>query len=163
VADSSVAITAGTGTPIRVLTGLGAGSADQQVMTLADSAGNLLGTAGAPVPTAPQTPTPAGTNTIGNIRKAPSATGTITSVTAAAADTTLLAANTNRLGATFYNDSTAVLYLALTTTASTTAYTVQVPAGGYYELPNDGCGYVGAVHGIWSAANGAARVTELTP
>ncbi len=50
MADSSVAISAGTGTPIRVLTGLGAGSADQQVVTLADSAGNLLGTAAAPFP-----------------------------------------------------------------------------------------------------------------
>lgn len=50
MADSSVAITAGSGTPIRVLTGLGAGSADQQVVTLADSAGNLLGTATAGVP-----------------------------------------------------------------------------------------------------------------
>lgn len=50
MADSSVAITAGSGTPIRVLTGLGAGVADQQVITLADSAGNLLGTAAAPMP-----------------------------------------------------------------------------------------------------------------
>jgi hypothetical protein len=159
VADGSVAITAGSGTPIRVLTGLGAASADQQVMTLADSAGNLLGTPAAPVPVVAEP----STNTIGNIRKAPSSTGTITSVTAAAASTLLLAGNTNRLGAAFYNDSTATLYLALAGAASTTAYTVQVPAGGYYELPNDGCGYVGAVYGIWSAANGAARVTELTP
>jgi hypothetical protein len=45
VADSSVAITAGSGTPIRVLTALGAGVADQQVVTLADSAGNLIGSA----------------------------------------------------------------------------------------------------------------------
>lgn len=50
MADSSVPITPGTGTPIRVLTGLGAATADQQVMTLADSAGNLLGTAAAPFP-----------------------------------------------------------------------------------------------------------------
>jgi hypothetical protein len=50
VADSSVAITAGSGTPIRVLTALGAASADQQVVTLADSAGNLLGTTAAPLP-----------------------------------------------------------------------------------------------------------------
>ena len=41
MADTSVAITAGTGTPIRVLTGLGPGSADQQVVTLADQFGNL--------------------------------------------------------------------------------------------------------------------------
>lgn len=51
MADGSVAITAGTGTPIRVLTGLGASGADQQVVTLADSAGNLLGTSSAGLPT----------------------------------------------------------------------------------------------------------------
>jgi hypothetical protein len=52
VSDSSVPITAGSGTAIRALTALGAASAAQQVMTLADSAGNLLGTSGAPVPVA---------------------------------------------------------------------------------------------------------------
>jgi hypothetical protein len=47
MADSSVAITAGSGTPIRVLTALGAGTADQQVITPADSAGTLVGNFGA--------------------------------------------------------------------------------------------------------------------
>ena len=51
MADASVPITAGVGTPIRVLTALGAGSAGQQVVSLADSAGNLLGTTAAPLPT----------------------------------------------------------------------------------------------------------------
>lgn len=56
MADSAVNITAGSGTPIRVLTALGTASADQQVVTLADSAGTLLGTSAAPVPvTAPDT------------------------------------------------------------------------------------------------------------
>ena len=50
MADSSVN-TGATGAPIRVLTALGAGVADQQVVTLADSAGNLLGTTAAPLPT----------------------------------------------------------------------------------------------------------------
>jgi hypothetical protein len=104
----------------------------------------------------------AGAAVIGAIKKAPSTTGTITSVTSAASSTQLLASNSSRLGATFYNESTAVLYLALAGSASVTAYTVQVPAGGYYELPNDGCGYTGSVFGIWAAANGACRVTELT-
>ena len=51
MADASVPITAGVGTPIRVLTALGAGTAGQQVVSLADSAGNLLGTTAAPLPT----------------------------------------------------------------------------------------------------------------
>ncbi len=42
MADSSVSITAGSGTPIRVLTALGAGSADQQVTTPAGYDGNIV-------------------------------------------------------------------------------------------------------------------------
>lgn len=92
-------------------------------------------------------------------------TGAITSVNDAAADTTILASNANRKGATFFNDSTAVLYLALASvTASVTVYTVKIAAGGYYELPvNKGGVYTGVVKGIWDAdASGAVRVTELT-
>lgn len=49
--DSSVAITAGSGTAIRTVTNAGVDSgAHQQVLTLADSAGNLLGTPGGAVP-----------------------------------------------------------------------------------------------------------------
>lgn len=93
------------------------------------------------------------------------ATGTITSVNDTNADTTILAANTNRKGATVYNDSTALLYLALaSTTSSATNYTVQVPAGGFYELPMmEGGVYTGVIKGIWASdASGAARVTEFT-
>ena len=92
-------------------------------------------------------------------------TGTITSVNDAATSTTILAANMARCGATFFNDSTSILYLALAdTTASTTVYTVQIPAGGYYELPFAASGpYRGICVGIWSAdASGAVRVTEFT-
>lgn len=106
---------------------------------------------------------PAGTNTIGSFKKAPSTTGTITSPALAVTSFTILAANTNRLGATFYNDSANVLYLGLTSAAvSTTNYTVQVPPNGYYELPNDSLGYVGQVTGIATVATGNVRVTELT-
>lgn len=92
-------------------------------------------------------------------------TGTITSVNDTASSTTILAANSSRKGATFYNDSTSILYLALAdTTASTSAYSVQIPAGGFYELPVTEAGvYTGKIVGIWSAdASGAARITELT-
>lgn len=98
-------------------------------------------------------------------RSAPPSTGTISSVNDAATSTTILASNSSRKGATFYNDSTSVLYLALSnTTASTSVYSVQIPASGYYELPvSQGGVYTGIVVGIWSAdASGAVRVTELT-
>lgn len=59
---------------------------------------------------------------------------------------------------TVFNDSAAVLYLLFGTTASTTSYTVQIPAGGYYEFPKPI--YQGEVDGIWSSAAGNARLTS---
>lgn len=88
------------------------------------------------------------------------ATATRTNVASSASSVAILAANTAREGATVFNDSSAILYLELgSATASTSNYTVQIAAGGYYEVPY---GWTGALTGIWSAANGAARVTELT-
>lgn len=116
----------------------------------------------APGPIALNAPLPAGTNLIGTIGKAPSATGTITSPALSTSSFTVLAANTARLGATVFNDSVNTLYLALASTASTTSFTVQIPAGGYYELPSDACGYTGIITGISTVASGNCRVTELT-
>lgn len=86
-------------------------------------------------------------------------TATLSNVSGSASSVNLLASNANRDGATIYNDSTAVLYVKLGSTASTSSFTVKVAAGGYYELP---FGYTGTIDGIWSAANGSARVTEFT-
>jgi hypothetical protein len=87
-------------------------------------------------------------------------TSSVTSVASSATTVSLLASNTARKMATFYNDSTAILYLKLGATASTSSYTLQIAAGGYYELPFP-C-YTGAIDGIWASANGNARITELT-
>jgi hypothetical protein len=84
---------------------------------------------------------------------------TPSNVSAAVADTLLLAANSNRMGATVTNDSVATLYLKLGSGASTTSHTAQIPRGGYYEVP---FGYTGQINGYWSAATGTARVTEIT-
>jgi hypothetical protein len=90
-----------------------------------------------------------------------SSTGSPASVASSAASVTVLAANAARLGATVFNESTQILYLLLQTggTASLTTYTLQMAGGGYYEVPFQ---YNGALIGIWAAANGFARVTELT-
>lgn len=94
------------------------------------------------------------------VSEAKAATSTRTSVAGAAVDTSILAANANRKGGTVFNDSTATLYLALgTAAASTTDFTVEILPRAYYELPAN---YTGAVRGIWSAAVGNARVSELT-
>lgn len=90
-------------------------------------------------------------------------TATLSNVASSATSVTLLSANTSRKGAIVFNDSNAVLYIKLGTTASATSYTVQVASMGYYELPQAGpyC-YTGRIDGIWASANGNARVTELT-
>ena len=88
-------------------------------------------------------------------------TATETNVNASASPVTVLAANTARIGATVYNDSTSVAYLLLgTQTASSTLYTVQLQPGAYYEAP---FGFTGKIAGIWVSATGTARVTEVTP
>jgi hypothetical protein len=72
--------------------------------------------------------------------------------------TVFAAATGNVRGRTVYNDSSAILYLKFGATASTTSYTVQIAAGGYFEFPQPA--YGGLVDGIWASANGAARVTS---
>ncbi|GAC1502091.1 MAG: hypothetical protein NVS1B10_06710 [Candidatus Saccharimonadales bacterium] len=89
------------------------------------------------------------------------ATATLTSVASSATTVSILALNANRKGVAIFNESTSVLYLAFASTASLTAYTVQIPSNSYYELPFSKL-YTGAISGIWSAANGSARITELT-
>lgn len=89
-----------------------------------------------------------------------SASSAVTSVADAATNTTLLASNASRKGATIYNDSSSILYLKLGATASTTSFTAKLLADDYYEVP---FGYTGIIDGIWSAdSSGSARITELT-
>lgn len=90
-----------------------------------------------------------------------SATGTLTSVAAAVSNTQLLALNTSRKGAYFFNDGTSIMYLAFNATASTTSYTVQVPANGFFEMPTFPV-YTGQINAVWPAANGNARITEMS-
>lgn len=90
-----------------------------------------------------------------------SATGTLTSVAAAVANTQLLASNASRKGMYVFNDSSAIMYLAFNATASTTSYTVQVPANGFFEMPTSPI-YTGQINAVWSAAVGNARITEMS-
>jgi hypothetical protein len=86
-------------------------------------------------------------------------TNAVTSVSASTSNQTLLAANTSRIGATVYNDSSEILYLKLGVIASTTSFTVQMESKTYYETPY---GYTGQIDGLWANAVGAARIGELT-
>ena len=101
----------------------------------------------------------AGTQRIIN---AGAATGTKTNVGGSASSTTILASNTSRKGAMVYNDSTALLYLDLSGgTASSSSYSVQLPAQSFFELPGPTI-YNGAITGIWASATGNARITEFS-
>jgi hypothetical protein len=61
----------------------------------------------------------------------------------------LLASNTARLFGAIYNPLSADLLVALAATATTSAYTVVVPALGYYEVP---AAYTGPVSGYTTGA-----------
>lgn len=87
------------------------------------------------------------------------ATATLSSVASSATTVSLFAANINARVRTIANDSTAVLYVAFAATATTSAYTVKMAAGDYYEVPSPQ--YTGVVSGIWASANGSARLTEV--
>lgn len=91
-------------------------------------------------------------------RQAPLTSSTPVNVASSATVVTLQAANTARRAWSVFNDSTATLYLKEGAAASTTDHKVQVPPGGYYESPMPI--YTGIITGIWSAANGFARVVE---
>lgn len=88
-----------------------------------------------------------------------SGTATLTSVALTISTGVLLAANANRRGFMIYNDSMNMLFVAFAATASTTAFSTKIQAGGAYE---PGIDYTGVISGIASSASGAARITEFT-
>lgn len=95
----------------------------------------------------------------GTINQEQPSTPTVTSVGDTTSSTTLLASNSNRLEAEFYNNSTAILYLLKGSgTASSTNYTVQMAQGDYYTTS-----YTGIVKGVWASdAGGSVLITEST-
>lgn len=93
------------------------------------------------------------------VREKSSTTSAVTSVAASATSVAVLALNAQRRGATIYNDSTAILYLKLGGTASSTSFTVKMQPDSYYEVPAQ---YTGVIDGIWASATGSARVTEIS-
>lgn len=72
---------------------------------------------------------------------------------------TVLASNAARKGASVYNFSTATLYLAMGTAASSASFSVAMASNSYFEVPFN---YTGILTGQWTAANGSAHVTEVT-
>lgn len=131
------------------------------LVNLQNASGTEIGTASTPVQVSLAN---TGSNATavavsGTVGISASSTAAITSVASSATSVALLSSNTGRKSATFFNESTATLYLAFAATSSLTAYTVQIPPASFYELSIN---YTGAISGIWSTANGSVRITELT-
>ena len=96
------------------------------------------------------------------IQSARTPTATLTNVTSSASTGTVVASNTSRVGLWIVNESTATLYLKCGATASLTSYSAVIGPGQLWEMPTSSVLYTGILDGIWSAANGTARVTEFT-
>jgi len=72
---------------------------------------------------------------------------------------TIATASTGRLGCTIFNTGPGNLHVMLgTATASTSAFSVRLSAGDYYEVPFN---YTGLIGGIFATA-GTAEVTTLS-
>ena len=102
---------------------------------------------------------PSGTQPVSGTFWQTTATPAQSSVSVLITNTVILAANANRLGATLYNESGAICFVKLGTTATLTSYSVQMAIGGYYEVP---FGYTGGIDGITTAITAILRITELT-
>ena len=100
-----------------------------------------------------------------SVTQAFAATSTVTNVASSATSVSLLAANNNRKTAIIINDSTSDLYVTLNASAaSTTNYSLFLAAK-VGNIPSSlilkGDDYSGEIRGIWSSANGFARITEV--
>ncbi len=90
-----------------------------------------------------------------------STTATITSVTVTNASTTILVSNSNRKRFSIYNDSGAIIYVAMAATASTTSFTFQLTNNSFYDS-SGGVIYTGIITAIRGSGNGPVKITEYT-
>ena len=89
------------------------------------------------------------------------ATATLSNLASAATSAQALASTAGRRGCMMVNDDANAVLLKYGTTASSTSYTVSIPAGGYWEMPFPI--YTGRIDAIWLAdGSGSLRITEIT-
>jgi hypothetical protein len=148
MADTNLSIKDATGAAVPIDTQTPSGGERRQVVVLGDP-NTISGVA---------TVGSNGALTVASVAPTASAVNPVASTTTNG--TTLQAANASRAGLYIYNDSTAILYVKLGTGATPTDWSLKVKPDGFYELPPPY--YRGAVSGVWAAANGFARVTEVS-
>lgn len=84
-----------------------------------------------------------------------------TSVNASITDVLIVNNNINRKSLKLYNDSTSgVLFIGYGSAVTSTDFTLKIPTGGLYELAVPI--FTGSIHGLWTVADGAVRITEIT-
>lgn len=63
----------------------------------------------------------------------------------------LLAANANRKGAIFWNNSNGDIFIEFGAIPTKSSYAIKLNPGGYYELPFQ---YTGIIQGLWDTPGG---------
>lgn len=88
------------------------------------------------------------------------ANATLSNVTVSTTSAVILAANPDRQRFTIWNNAGRHVFVAFAATATTTAFSIDMPNNSLYESDlND---YSGVVSAITSAGSGPVRVTEIT-
>ena len=86
-------------------------------------------------------------------------TATVTQVASSTTSAQALASNAARKGAAIYNDTAVAAYVKFGTTASTTSFTVKLPAGTVYDLGSTEI-YTGRVDVVLASGTGNVYATE---
>ena len=84
-----------------------------------------------------------------------------TRVNSAATSTLLVAQNLSRKGISIYNNSTAALFLSYANPATSGNAFMQMAPGSLLMLDQQLI-VTNAIYGIWTAANGAAQITQYS-
>jgi len=84
---------------------------------------------------------------------------TPTQVACSTTSATLKASNASRKGLVIYNDAAVALYVKFGATASSTSFTVKLPAGTVYEISGPEI-YTGIVDGVLASGTGNAYASE---
>jgi hypothetical protein len=94
-----------------------------------------------------------------NTKEVPAASTTLVVVASATTSTALLASNPDRKGFTLYNDGGKIAYVALSASSSTTAFSIKMPAGSFYDFTS--MKYTGPLSAVWNGTGNTMQVTEI--
>lgn len=82
----------------------------------------------------------------------------VSSITGSTGSSVLSYSDDNRLRVSFFNHSSAALFLKFGDGASTTDFSVKLSSGSYYETVTPT--HTGSITGMWDAAVGSVKITK---